>query len=301
VATVSAFFMAQGLSDAYTSDGEWFSVPFALTMTVGLGLYWWGLRGEPDHQRALATYLPVAAVGVLAAGVSGFLPDTAQEWGYGATVVTFLAAGIASAFGTPFHIYPKHFAERHGLIVIVAMGESVIAVGIGSADLDRSAEFAFAVGLGAAAVCVLWWTYFDWLQEALEHALRRVQADFRTAVARDVYTFAHLLIVLGIVFVAVATEEVIAHPSEPLADYARFALAAGDAIFFAGTVIAYFRSNRVLLLERTAAAALIPLIVLMLPEADAVVIAALTTTVKVGALVVEWFRAHPERAAPSTA
>ncbi len=301
VATVLAFFMAEGLPDAYTAEGEWFSVPFALMMTIGLALYWWGLGDEPEHQRALVTYLPLAAVGGIAAGVTGFLPDGAQEWGYGATIVLFVVAGIVSALGTPFHIYPRHFAERYGLIVIIALGESMVAVGVGSAGLERTWEFAFAVALGAGAIGVLWWAYFDWFQEATEHAIRRIEPDLRAPAARDIYTYAHFPIVLGVIAIAVAAEQMFAHPTEPLAGYARFAMASGTTLYFGGIVIAHYRAYKVVLVERALLAVAMPLIVIALAGADATVLATAATLAKVVTLVVEGLRTHPRRLYASTA
>jgi low temperature requirement protein LtrA len=289
-ATILAFFMAQGLPDAFTADGEWFSMPFAAIMLVGLGLYWWGLRDEAEHQRALVTYLPLAAAAALVTGVAGFLPDAAQEWGYGATIILFIVAGLAAGVGTPFHVYAGHFAERHALIVIVALGESVIAVGVGSGELERSTAFAFAVGAGAAGVCVFWWSYFAWFQESLEDLLQRAGPHGRSNLARDAYTFAHVPIVLGIVGIAISAEEVIAHPSEPLAGYARFALAAGNALFLLGFVAAYRRAAGSWLFERGTAAIAIVVLVALLPGMAALAMGMVALGLYVPALALEAYR-----------
>ncbi|MQA00033.1 MAG: hypothetical protein GEU80_12025 [Dehalococcoidia bacterium] len=289
LATIPAFFMAQGLPDAFTADGEWFSVPFGTMLAIGLGLYWWGLRDEEEHQRALVTYLPVAAFGGALAVSSGSLDADLQEWGYGATIATFLMAGIASQFGTPFHVHPKHFAERHGLVVIIALGESIIAVGIGAAELERTAEFALAVGAGAAGVCLLWWSYFDWFQRATERAIRMAEPHGRASLARDAYTFAHFPIVLGVVGIAVATEETIAHPSVPLEGFAQFALAAGVLLYLLGIVAGHLRATGELLIERVVAAAFtIP--VAMVFELDAIVASIAIVAIHAVALTIERMR-----------
>ena len=289
-ATIAAFFMAQGLPDAFSGEGEWFSVPFAAAITIALCMYWLGLRGDPEHQRALLTYLPLAAIGTVLAGASGFVGDGLQEWSYSAAIGVLFLAGFAAQLGTPFHVYPKHFAERHGLIVIIALGESIIAVGVASAGVDRSADFAFALAVGGLSACVLWWSYFDWFQESLEEVLRSIAEHGRAPLARDLYTFGHVPIVLGIVGLAVAAHEMIAHPSDPLEDFGRFALAAGTALYLLGIVAAHLRATRKLLVERVAAAAIAIVLVAALPELDAIVAGSLLVVLHAIALGVERLR-----------
>jgi low temperature requirement protein LtrA len=259
-------------------------------MGVGLSLYWWGLRDEPDHQNALLTYLPLAAAGAVVAAAAGFLPREAQPWVYLGAFGLFFAAGEAAQLGTPFHVYPRHFAERHGLILIVALGESIIAVGVGSAELERSAVFLFAALAGVAAACVVWWAYFDWFQEALQESLAARPPHARAALARDLYAFAHLPVVFGIVCLAVAAEGVIAHPKDHLDAIGRFGLAAGSVLYLLGMAAAHLRATRQLLTERVAAAGLAAGTVVALRDAPALSVIAAVTVIVIAALAVEHFR-----------
>jgi low temperature requirement protein LtrA len=197
---------------------------------------------------------------------------------------------LAAGLGTPFHIYAGHFAERHSLIVIVALGESIIAVGVGASELERTTSFAVAVGAGAIGVCVLWWSYFAWFQEAIEDLLRRAGPHGRSNLARDAYTFAHVPVVLGIVALAIAAEEIIAHPTDPLAGYARFALAAGNALFLLGIVAAFWRAAGDWLIERTVAAAVGGVAIALLADLDALALGLLAVSLHVAALAVEAVR-----------
>ncbi|MGD9933186.1 MAG: low temperature requirement protein A [Dehalococcoidia bacterium] len=289
-ATGAAFFLAQDVPAAFTSEGEWFSVPFALTMLIGNGLYWWGLRDEPEHQRALLTYLPLTALAVLVAGAGGFASESAQPWAYLGALGLFLAATITAQRGTPFHIYPRHFAERHALIVIVALGESVIAVGVGAQGLERSGEFALAAAVGVAAVCLLWWSYFDWFQEATEHVLRGRPAHDRASLARDLYTWLHLPIVFGVVCIAVAAEEVLAHPGDHLEAIGWFGLAAGTLLFQGGIIAAHYRGTGRLLVERSIGAGVAVAAVAAFRDLDALLLAALVVAIIVASLAVERVR-----------
>lgn len=289
-ATGAAFFLAQDVPAAFTGDGEWFSVPFAITMVIGNGLYWWGLRDEPEHQRALVTYLPLTLLAVVLTGAGGFASGSVQPWVYLAALGLFLGSTIAAQRGTPFHIYPRHFAERHALIVIVALGESVVAVGVGAQGLGRSGEFALAAAAGVGAVCVLWWSYFDWFQEAAEHALRNRAPHDRATLARDVYTWIHLPIVFGIVCIAVAAEEVLAHPGHHLESVGRFGLALGTLLFQGGIIAAHHRGTGVLLVERTAGTVVAVAAVVLLSDLDALPLTLLIAAIIVATLVVERLR-----------
>ena len=108
-------------------------------------------------------------------------------------------------------IRPSHFVERHGLVVIVALGESVVAVGIGASEIEISGEMLVAV-LGLALSAELWWTYFGGDDEDAERALRRMTPPAGSSTPRTPPTTGHLLL-LGIVADAAALEEAIAHAS----------------------------------------------------------------------------------------
>lgn len=299
-ATGAAFFMAQGVPDAFTGDGEWFSLPFAIAMGIGLSLYWLGLRHEREHQRALVSYLPLTCAGVVMAGAGGFTPDGVQPWMYLSSFLLFVGAGWAAQFGTPFHVYPRHFAERHALIVTVALGESIIAVGVGAGGLERSPDFAFAVLAGFTAVAVLWWSYFAWFRGSTEHFMRLREPHNRAAFARDIYAWAHLPIVFGVVLVAVAAESVIARPGEPLEDVSRTGLATGTALFQLGIVAAHWRASREVLVERALGAGVAVALVAVLPEGNALPLMLGATGAIAAALAAERAR-HPQLVVRATA
>jgi low temperature requirement protein LtrA len=128
-----------------------------------------------------------------------------------------------------------HFVERHGLLVIVALGESVVAVGIGASGLDVSWELLAVAILGLTLSAELWCFYFMGDQEEAEDALRAMVPTRRQFYATNVaYYWAHLLMLLGIVGIAAALEEAIAHAFDPLSFARALALAGGTAVFLAG-------------------------------------------------------------------
>ena len=115
-------------------------------------------------------------------------------------------------------LVPGHFAERHGLIVIIALGESIVAIGVGAAGALTFGIGAAAV-LGVALTAALWWTYFDVV--AIVSGRRLVDAEpgrVQNEMARDSYSYIHLLMVAGIVLVALGLKKTIGHFDDHLDD-----------------------------------------------------------------------------------
>jgi low temperature requirement protein LtrA len=152
-----------------------------------------------------------------------------------------LAAGLAGR--NNWVLEPGHFAERHGLIVIIALGESLIAAGVASADVERDLTWALTALGAVVATCALWWNYFGTLHSRLEQLLADQPAAQVGRFARDVFSFWHTVVVAGVISVAVAFEEAIAHPAEPLSQGASLALTAGVALFVGGLAGAAWRSG----------------------------------------------------------
>jgi low temperature requirement protein LtrA len=137
-------------------------------------------------------------------------------------------------------IRTDHFVELHGLVVMVALGESVVAVGIGASGLDLTWELLAVAILGLTLSAELWWVYFLGDQEEAEGALRAMVPTRREFYATNVaYYWAHLLMLLGIVCIAAALEEAIAHAFDPLSFAFALALGGGTALYLAGH--AFFR------------------------------------------------------------
>jgi low temperature requirement protein LtrA len=157
---------------------------------------------------------------------------------------------LALDFGGPYvfgeegwHLVPGHFAERHGLIIIIALGESIVEIGTGAAGhLDFGIGVAAVLGVGVAAG--LWWVYFDVV--ALVSARRLAAAEpgkVQNALARDSYTYLHLFLVAGIVLTAFGMEEVLAHTDEHLRWETAVGLCGGIALYLLGLVAFRYRQK----------------------------------------------------------
>jgi len=250
---VGAFFMALAVPDAYQDEGAWFAVPYFAVRALNTALYVWGVRDDPAQLRAMLRLAPWFSTAALVALAGGFADGDARAYVW----LTSLAIDVVGALTVAragFRVSSSHFAERYALIVIIALGESIVAIGIGTASLERDWTFAAAVAIAFAGVAVLWWTYFDFTVTAVARSLRRASPEARGPLARDVFTFFHYPIVFGIILYAVAAKKTLSEPSEPLSEAGRWALGLGFAFFLLGFVLARYRAIRRVAWERLAAA-----------------------------------------------
>ncbi len=201
----------------------------------------------------------------------------------------------ARASNGQFRVAASHFAERYALIVIIALGESIVAIGLAAEGLTEDSVYALAVAVSFAGAAAAWWAYFDWVQIAAEHALARAEAAIRGPLARDVYTFFHYPIVLGIIFLAVAAKKTLAAPTEPLSGAGRAALGLGMAVFLLGFVLIRLRVVQRVAWERIGAALAVVLVVLVLDDADALVLLTLSVVALAAALAIEAVRLREAR------
>lgn len=152
-----------------------------------------------------------------------------------------------------------HLTERHGLFLILAIGESVVAIGVGAAEQPIGGALLVAAVLGVAAAVCLWWLYFDLVSRAAERALHREQGRARVRLAIDAYTYGHFPIVAGVVVTALGVEGVLAHAgdAEPLGGFYAAALLGGAASYVGGHLLLERRLLGVLSRPRLVAGALL--------------------------------------------
>jgi low temperature requirement protein LtrA len=286
----TAFFMARAVPDAFRDGAPWFTVSYGLTMAIGLWLYWWGLRHNREHQKALRSYMPVVIPGTLLVVIAGFVEGGPRALVYVVAVVVLVASGAAAERSGAFRIATAHFAERHSLIVIIALGESLIAVGGASSGLESTARSATAIVVGVVGVLALWWAYYDWFAGKTEQYLHDTQSERQAAFARDAYTFGHFPLVFGIVAFAVAVEEAVAHPRRPLETFALFGLGVGISLYLVTTAAIHLRSGGGVLGERIAAAAAMALLAVAARDLDAIFSLTAAVVLLLAALTVEWLR-----------
>jgi low temperature requirement protein LtrA len=226
--------------------------------------------------------------------VAGFVDDGTVR---AALWIVALAIDLAGpyVFGVRgFRVSAGHFAERFSLIVIIALGESIVAIGAGiEGELDAGILVAAALGLIVA--CTLWWAYFDVVAVVAERRFRAMSEDLRVRIARDSYSYLHLPMIAGIILLALGVKKTLQHVDEPLKLVPAVALFGGIALYYAGHVGFRLRNlgsvNRVRLTALVVSVALIPLAV----EVDALVALALAAGLTCAVILYETTRFREAR------
>jgi low temperature requirement protein LtrA len=186
-------------------------------------------------------------------------------------------------------VSPAHFAERFSLIVIIALGESIVAIGAGlEGELDAGVVGAALLGLVIA--CAIWWAYFDVVAIVSERHFREARGERLILMARDSYSYLHLPIIAGIVLVALGVKKAIGHVDAPLETIPAVALFGGIALYYAGHL--GFRLRNVHTLNRPRMVALVACLCLIpvAHEVDAIVALALAAGVTSAVIAFETIR-----------
>ena len=244
LATGVAFFMAMALPRAFAEDAIWFALPYVAVRVIGLTMYIRVAWVADPTQHAAVRGFAFMSVGGLAAVLAGAIvgPPTLYWW-WGLAILLDVIAALVAGEAEGWNLHPEHFAERHGLFVIIALGESLIVAGGGlvGAEIDPTI---LAVGaLTVAMICALWWSYFGAAKSVLDRELESAQGSEQTKLARDVYSLLHFPMILGVVGVAVALEAVVHHPGDPLDLLNRVTLALGVALFTGVMGLAMWRAT----------------------------------------------------------
>jgi low temperature requirement protein LtrA len=243
IATAVAFFLAVGIPGAIGGTARWFAVPYIAVRVIGLLAYYWVAWSDPAQRRAVRVF-GLFSIGGLGAVLIGALDGgTGQYWWWGIAVALDLVAAGVGGHQEGWNLRAEHFVERHGLIVIIALGETLIVAASGLAGAPRTAEAIATAVLAVAVTCALWWTYFRHVRSDLEHALMTCEGNARSRMARDVFSVLHFPMLCGVIAMAGGTAEALAHPDQVLAVDVRAGLGAGAALFVCGTAAAIWRAT----------------------------------------------------------
>ena len=218
-----------------------FAIAYGVVRGAHLALFALASRDDPDLRHSVATLAASSAIGVGVLAAASALDGAEQGAAWGLAIL--LDYGGPAIFGVEgWKLVPNHFAERHGLIIILALGESIVALGAG-AEADLSAGLITAAVLGITLASALWWMYFDVVSLITERRLANAPPGrTRNALARDSYSYLHLPMVAGIVLVALALEETLAHVDQHLHAETAFALCGGVATYLLAHVALRLRN-----------------------------------------------------------
>jgi low temperature requirement protein LtrA len=229
----------------------------------------------------------VVAMGLLVAAAA--LDGAAQGLCWAVVLVIDYTAPLVS--GTEgWNVHAGHFAERHGLIVIIALGESIVALGAGAAHAGITALLVVTTLLGLAVAGALWWAYFDVVALVAERKLRSLEGAERNALARDSYSYLHFPLLAGIVLFALGLKLSLAEMHEPLERIPALAQCGGPALYLVGHVVFRLRNVGTVNRQRVVAAAVLVLLVPLAERIDAVWAVAAVAAVCVGLIAYEALR-----------
>jgi low temperature requirement protein LtrA len=242
--------------DAFGDLALVFVLSYGLVRAAHITLFVLASRDDAGLRHSVIGLAASTAVGV---GVllAGALLEGGARTALWAAALVFDMGGPLVIDVSGWRLVPGHFAERHGLILIVALGESIVAIGVG-ADAGVDGGVIIAAVVGMAVACALWWTYFDVTALAAGQRLAQEESvPVRNRLARDGYSYLHLPMVAAIVLVALGMKTTLAHVGDPLAWETASALVGGAALYLVAHVAFKLRALGTLSVHRLVAAAVL--------------------------------------------
>jgi low temperature requirement protein LtrA len=291
VAMAAMFVAALVVPDAFGRHGVVFGVAFLIVLVMNVALFALAGRGDPDLQAAVLRMAPSAVVGGTLIVAAGFVQGGLRPFLW----LAALAVGyLGPLFGgmSGWRVNPAHFAERHGLIVIIALGESLIAIGFGATGSGIGTGVIVAAVLGLVIAMSFWLAYFDFFSIRAQRLLAERSGTQRAALARDAYTYLHLPMVVGIVLFALAMKTTLAHVGDELDTIPALGLCGGPALYLLAYVALRLRVGRRLASGRFLAAVVFALLLPVAVAVPALLALALVATVWVAlhAYEIIWWR-----------
>ena len=235
--------MAIALPEAFGARGLMFAVSYVLLQgirNVFVSVSMWRAGGTQ-----VRSFVPLTAWGFFAGifWIAGGLSEDSTRailWVIALAVeltapaVRYWLPGSGSVPMSAFAIDGAHFAERCQLFVIIALGESIVVTGATAAPQKMSASLLAAITVAFLTAAALWWLYFDYVAEVSTKFL--ANAEESAKLARDAYTYVHIVIVAGIIVTAVGAEELLANPGERLDTALVVAICAGPVLYLLGHI-----------------------------------------------------------------
>jgi low temperature requirement protein LtrA len=244
-ATAALLVVGLAIPEAFGDRATTFAVAYGVVRAAHIALFGIASRDEPDLRHSVIGLAGSSAVAVgLLLGAS-FLDGAAQGVLWGLAIV--VDWGLPAVFGTQgWILVPGHFAERHNLVIILALGESIVALGVAS-EIDLTAGVITAAVLGVGIASALWWTYFDVVAIITARRLQQApEGRVRNVLARDSYSYLHYPMVAGIVLVALGMEAALHHVEDHLDAERAFALLGGIALYLLAHVALRLRNAHTL-------------------------------------------------------
>jgi low temperature requirement protein LtrA len=233
LATMAAMLIASlAVPHAFGKDGLIFGVAYFVIRALHIGCFAAIARARNDPSLATAvwrlgsTMLPAAALLV----VGGALSGTARAVCWAAALLVDYG-GLVVRGVEGWRVEPGHFAERHSAVIIIALGESIVSLGVGAGGVSLDARLTVGALFGIATAAALWWAYFDVVSIVAERRLRGARPHDQVLIARDSYTYLHLPMLAGIIVFAIGVKRTLLHVDVQLQLVPAVALCGGVALY----------------------------------------------------------------------
>ena len=251
-----------------------------------------GGRGTNERMRASRILIWFCAAGLF--WIAGALADGTTRtvlWlvalliDYSAPLVTYHVPGLRRVTPEAWNVSVGHFAERFQLFVIIALGETIVLTGATTSELELTTPRVLAFAVAFLTTAALWWLYFDYVARIAERRLEL--AANRTNLARDGYTYLHVVLVAGVIVSAVGDELTIAHPTESLPGAEVAVVVGGPAIYLLGHAVFRLRMAGTTSRKRLSGALACVALGLVGGDLDGLVLAVLVLAVVVAVIAAE--------------
>jgi low temperature requirement protein LtrA len=289
-AAMAAFLVvALCVPGAFNDEALLFAGAYAIVRFSQIALFVLASRDDPGLRHAVWGLLASTAIGV------GLL--TAASFADGALQGALWALALGLDMGGPliidpsgWRLEPGHFAERHGLIVIIALGESIVAIGVG-AEAGVTAGVVVAATVGIAIAAALWWLYFDVVALVAERRLSNAAPGReRNTIARDSFSYLHFPMVAGIVLVALGLKKTLEHVGDPLKVVPAAALLGGAAVYLVAHVAFRYRNVHRFSWQRLACAVVLVALLPVAVEISALLMVTIVSLLLAAVIAYETWR-----------
>jgi low temperature requirement protein LtrA len=278
-------FVALAVPGAFGGDAVFFGAAYLLVRVLHLVLSGIVARGDPDRLGAIVRFAPTAISGASLLVVAGFLDGNERIAVWVAALAIDYLGPVVIGVGRGWGVAPEHFAERHGLIILIALGESIIAIGIG-ARFELNAAVVFGAAFGIVVVSALWWLYFDVAAIFARRRLMQATGLELHRLALHSYSYLHLPMIAAIVLFALGLETTLSHVGDALDTVPAVGLCGGAALYLFAHIAFLWRTTGRVFRRRTVGALLL---VALIPVAVAIpALAALGLVSAVCSLVVAY-------------
>ncbi len=265
-ATGAMFGVALAVPGVFGDDAVLFGVAYLVVRLLHLVLSRIVVRDDPESRDALFRFAPTAIFGASLLVVAGFLEGRVRIAVWLVALAIDYLGPVVIGPGRGWRVAPEHFAERHGLITLIALGESIIAIGLG-AGFELDTGVLVAAALGIVVVSALWWLYFDVAAIFVRRRLMQASGVELHRLALHAYSYLHLPMIAGIVLFALGLKTTVGHAGESLDTVPAVALCGGAALYLLAHVAFLFRTTGRVFRRRTvgvlALLALIPVAVVV--------------------------------------